>query len=482
MSAQPLYVGRPAFRYADENYGAFRDDLQMNRKGMLYVAANDGMLHALDAATGAEVWAFIPAAVLPTLYQLADTQFGQQSTYVLDGSPVAGDICPGVAPVSCAASAWRTILVGGLGAAGREFFALDVTDPDTPKPLWRFNLTNDNDLGYAMGKPIITKRGDGRWIVAMTSGYNNIEPGSGQGVLFILDAYTGELLQKITTGAGSTTSPAGLAQINAWVDSALDNTASRFYGGDSLGNLWRFDVDDLYPPLGLEAVLLANFVNNQKAQAITTRPELSEVRVGTQKIPVISIGTGSYLGMSDLADKSVQSIYTIKDELLSTGLGDIRASGKLIQQTLVQGTAANELTGSTTQAVDWQTNAGWYVDLNTIQKSGERVSLDPEQQLGVLRVVSNIPDQVACRPTAQSWIYEFDYLTGSYLPLATRKVVARKISESTLTAGMRTIKLGEKILGLLTDETGKVTNVSSAAPATNVNAVKRVSWRELDEQ
>jgi hypothetical protein len=42
--------------------------------------------------------------------------------------------------------------------------------------------------------------------------------------------------------------------------------------------------------------------------------------------------------------------------------------------------------------------------------------------------------------------------------------------------------LGEKILGLLTDETGKVTNVSSAAPATNVNAVKRVSWRELDEQ
>ena len=482
MSAQPLYVGRPVFRYADENYGAFRDDLQVNRKGMLYVSANDGMLHAFDAATGVESWAFIPAAVVPDLYNLADTQFGQKSTYVLDGSPVAADICPGPAPVSCAASAWRTILVGGLGAAGREFFALDVTDPDTPTSLWRFNLSNDDDLGYAIGKPIITKRRDGRWIVAVTSGYNNIQPGSGQGILFILDAYTGKLLQKINTGVGSVASPAGLAQINAWVDSALDNTASRFYSGDLLGNLWRFDADDLYPPLGSEAVLLANFVNDQKVQAITTRPELSEVRVGTQKIPVISIGTGSYLGMSDLADKSVQSIYTIKDELLSTGLGDIRASGKLIKQTLEQGSNANELTGSTTMAVDWQTSAGWYVDLNTIQNSGERISLDPEQQLGVLRVVSNIPDQVACRPTAQSWIYEFDYLTGSYLPLATRKVVARKISESTLTAGMRTIKLGEKILGLLTDETGKVTNVSSAAPATNVNAVKRVSWRELDEQ
>ena len=482
MSAQPLYVGRPTFRYADENYGAFRDDLQVNRKGVLYVSANDGMLHALDAATGAEAWAFIPAAVLPGLYQLADNQFGQQSTYLLDGSPVAGDICPGAAPVSCSASAWRTILVAGLGAAGREFFALDVTDPDTPKPLWRFNQSNDSDLGYAMGKPIITKQRDGRWIVALTSGYNNIHPGSGQGVLFILDAYTGELLKKINTGVGSTASPAGLSQINAWVDSALDNTASRFYGGDLLGNLWRFDSDDLYPPTGREAVLLANFINDQKVQAITTRPELSEVRVGTQQIPVISVGTGSYLGMSDLANKSVQSIYIIKDELTSTGMGDIRASGKLVQQTLTKGATANELIGSTTKSVDWQTNAGWYVDLNSIQNSGERVSLDPEQQLGVLRVVSNVPDQVACRPTAQSWIYEFDYLTGSYLPLATRQVVARKISDSTLTAGMRTIKLGEKILGLLTDETGKVTNVSSAAPAATVNSVKRVSWRELDEQ
>jgi type IV pilus assembly protein PilY1 len=482
MSAQPLYVGRPAFRYADENYGAFRDDLQVNRKGMLYVAANDGMLHALDAATGAEVWAFIPAAVLPTLYKLADTQFGQQSTYLLDGSPVAGDICPGTAPVSCTASAWRTILVGGLGAAGREFFALDVTDPDKPKPLWRFNLSHDNDLGYAMGKPIITKQRDGRWIVALTSGYNNSQPGSGQGVLFILDAYTGELLHKINTGVGSTASPAGLTQINAWVDSALDNTASRFYGGDLLGNLWRFDSDDLYLPSGREAVLLAKLIKDQKVQAITTRPELSEVRVGTQQIPVISIGTGSYLGMSDLNDKSVQSIYTIKDELTGTGFGDIRAAGKLVQQTLTQGATANEIAGSMTQVVDWQTNAGWYVDLNTIQNSGERISLDPEQQLGVLRVVSNMPDQVACRPTAQSWIYEFDYLTGSYLPLATGQVVARKISGSTLTAGMRTIKLGEKILGLLTDESGKVTNVTSAAPTITVNSVKRVSWRELDEQ
>lgn len=482
MSAQPIYVGQPAFRYADENYGIFRDKEQVNRKGMLYVAANDGMIHALDAGTGVEAWAFIPAAVLPDLYKLADTQFGQQSTYVLDGTPVAGDVCPGPAPVRCAATDWRTILVTGLGSAGREFFALDVTNPDNPKSLWRFNPSNDSDLGFAMGRPVITKRRDGRWVVALTSGYNNIQPGSGQGVLFILDAYTGELLQKITTGQGSATSPAGLAQINAWIDSTLDNTVSRFYGGDLLGNIWRFDIDDLYPPSGKEAVLIASLIQDRTAQPITTRPELSEVRIGTQRLPVITVGTGSYLGMTDLAVRSVQSIYTIKDELAAKGYGDIRASKNLVQQTLLHGASANELIGATTQAVDWQNNAGWYVDLNTIQNSGERITLDPEQQLGVLRVVSNVPDQTACRSAAQSWIYEFDYLTGSYLPLATGRIVARKVSDTSLIAGMRTVALGQKVIGLLTDESGAVLSVSSVAPASTVNAVKRVTWRELDEQ
>lgn len=333
-----------------------------------------------------------------------------------------------------------------------------------------------------MGKPVITKRRDGRWVVALTSGYNNIAPGSGQGVLFILDAYTGELLQKIKTGVGSIAAPAGLTQINAWVESTLDNTASRFYGGDLLGNIWRIDSDDLYLPPGREAVLLASLIKDRVVQPITTRPELSEVRVGTQLIPVISVSTGSYLGLSDLTDKSVQSIYTIKDELTAKGYGDIRASNNLVQQTLLQGASGNELIGSTTQAVDWQNNAGWYVDLNGHQTSGERITLDPEQQLGVLRVVSNVSDQTACRPAAQSWIYEFDYLTGSYLPMATGHIVARKVSDTSLIAGMRTVALGQKVIGLLTDASGAVSSVSSVAPATTVNSVKRVSWRELDEQ
>ena len=151
--------------------------------------------------------------VLPNIRRTADLKFGQKFSYLLDGTPVAADICPGAAPVSCTSAQWRTLLVGGLGAAGREFYALDITDPANPSALWRFNADSDGDLGYAQGRPLVTKRRDGRWIVVLTSGYNNVQPGSGRGFLFVLDAYTGELLTKIDTGApagtpsGTTTAP-----------------------------------------------------------------------------------------------------------------------------------------------------------------------------------------------------------------------------------------------------------------------------------
>ena len=488
VNAQPLYVGRPAFRYADDNYGEFRDKVQVNRKGTVYVAANDGMLHAFDATTGGENWALIPAAVLPSMYRYADTSFSQQFSYLLDGSPVAGDVCPSTPTADstithCAADQWRTILVGGLGAAGREFYALDITDPVAPKALWRFGVSQSSDIGYALGRPLITKRHDGRWVVVLTSGYNNINPGSGQGVLFVLDAYTGQLLQKISTEVGTAEGPAGLAQINGWVENPMDNTSLHFYGGDLLGNIWRFDIDAPYPAEGGKALPLAQLTRNSVKQPVTTRPELSEVRVGAQRSIAVTVGTGSYLGLGDAKDLSVQSIYSFRDDLGQTGYEDIRTQLVEQQLSVVSGDVTQRTV--TSNPVDWSstsTKRGWFLDLMVGGKlTGERVTLDPDQQQGILRIVTNTPDATACRPGAESWIYEIDYLTGAYIPNTEGKVIARRVTTSALTAGARTLKLGEKIVTLVTDERGKLSTVQGLAPLPSVNPVRRVSWRELDE-
>jgi type IV pilus assembly protein PilY1 len=480
INAQPLVVSHPAFSYADENYGVFRDEQQASRKSIVYAAANDGMLHAFNAASGVEEWAFMPSAVLPQVGAQSDKNFSENFHYLLDASPVAADICPRAPANSCSKSEWRTILIGGLAGGGRQFYALDITNPDTPQALWQFGVQQDQDLGYSYGKPVITKRRDGRWVVILSSGYNNIAPGDGKGYLTVLDAASGVLLNKIGTGAGSATNPSGLAQINAWIESPVDNTASRFYGGDLLGNLWRFDIDDVVPPAGREALLLATVSNSSGAQPITTRPELSIIQNGSISIPIVTIATGKYLGLTDIADTSVQSVYSFKDALSASGLGDLRSNSAMVQQTLQQSSDGSTRTISQ-QPVDWLLNAGWYLDLSTGSANGERVTIDPEQQFGILNIVSNIPDNQPCISSGGSWFYALDYRNGSYLPLAVDHVVGQQPAVNALVAGAISVKWNDRSLSLITDEAGNLVSVPGAQAPVSTPNVKRVSWRELDD-
>src|SRR5213075_1166515 len=115
--------------------------------------------------------------------------------------------------------------------------------------------------------------------------------------------------------------PSGLAKINSWIDNTADNTAKRYYGGDLKGNVWRFDIDNLVAP-NQSTMLLANLqFSANTPQPITTKPELSQ----PSGKPVVIVATGRYLGTSDIADTTQQSVYAIKDNLTATGWSDVRA-------------------------------------------------------------------------------------------------------------------------------------------------------------
>ena len=233
---------------------------------MVYVGANDGMLHAFNAATGAEAWAYIPTIVMPYLYKLADAGYATNHRFYVDGPITVGDAYNG--------SAWKTVLIGGLGGGGKGFYALDVTDPANPKALWEFSSSDDDDMGYSYGNPILTKRNsDGKWVVLVTSGYNNTG-GDSKGRLYVLDAFTGAQLSEIITD-NSVTDPdvSGIGKVNNFVINTLvDNTTQYVYGGDLGGSLWRFDIDDeTSQRLGKTSATTGN-------QPITVRPELARVR------------------------------------------------------------------------------------------------------------------------------------------------------------------------------------------------------------
>jgi type IV pilus assembly protein PilY1 len=297
-------------------------------------------------------------------------------------------------------------------------------------------------LGYSFGNPVVTKLSNGDWVVLITSGYNNVSPGDGKGYLYVLDPLTGEKKRKIGTGMGDTAAPSGLSRIAAWVDNPnIDNTTKFVYGGDLLGNVWRFDInrDGVYSgdkrlanPAPI-AHLVDDATPTPLAQPVTTRPELGDIN-GTR---VIFVGTGKYLEPDDIAfgtnpaASQLQTIYGVADRYdefatatASGVIADIRDSTASVKQqmTLDPTTKIRKVLNADTKEVNFASaHRAWYVDLftnnavsGTNDNPGERVNIDLQLVQGTLLVASNIPNADGiCASGGTSYLNFFDYKTGA---------------------------------------------------------------------
>lgn len=381
VHAQPVYVQATPYSFADSGYDAFKAS-QATRAPTVYVSANDGMLHAFNATTGEERWAYVPPVVMPNLWRLADADYTNNHRYFVDGPLTVADINDG--------GTWKTILIGALGKGGRGYFALDITNPTSPKYMWSFTADNNANMGYSYGAATVTKV-DGTWVVLLPSGYNNIPEGGkytsadGMGRLFVINAASGSLIKQISTGTGSVSTPSGLAKINPRVQFfETDNTATLAYGGDLLGNLWRFDL--------LNGTV-SRIITLGSNKPITVAPEIADASGKT----VLYFGTGRYLSQDDLALSTQQAIYGVKDNGTSEVL-----SSTLVEQTIT----SNVLS---TNTVDWNVNGGWFINL---PDDKERVALEAKLVLGTLMVASIVPEASECEPGGRGNLYFIDYFNG----------------------------------------------------------------------
>lgn len=502
VNAKPAFVGKPSLLYGDAvtpDYASYKAGPAGSRQSVLYIASNEGMLHAFNADTGDELWAYVPRVVMPELYKLAAANYDINHRYYVDGSPSPMDVFIG--------GAWKTILVGGLNSGGRGYYALDVTDPANPKGLWEFTVrdptvtacaateadavgaVDDCDLGLTYGQAVITKRPtDGTWVAIVSSGYNNVSPGDGNGYLYVLDAESGRILSKVGTDAGSgpvgdTTTPSGFAKISGFATNfAVNNTTTVIYGGDLLGNVWKFDMS-ADPPKVIRIGQAFDGSSPPRPQSITTRPEVTRFSAGFN---VIYIGTGRMLGASDLQDPATlsppepfayqQTVYAFKDT--DADLGNLHdPAARLVQQTLsVIDSTSRTISNN---GVDWSTQNGWFVDFNPVNESpGERVNIDMQLVRGVLLVATNEPNSEPCSSGGDSFFYQFDYQSGSYVASAPGQVVGVR-SGSALMAGFVVYRLPSgqlKYTGI--DVAGKK-QTGGVNPGSGGAIGKRVSWREL---
>lgn len=496
ISAKPAYIRNPTFAYTDAVTPAYSTFSTTNatRTGIVYVAANDGYLHAFNGNTGDEVWAYAPRFILPSMYALADTGYPTAHRYLVDGTPEFGDV------FDTTASAWKTILIGGAAGGGRGFYALDVTDPANPKGLWEFCSDptlcsiSDTDLGLTYGNPVIGKRkSDGKWVVVLTSGLNNVTPGTGIGFFYVLDAITGAVLNKVSTVTGTAATPSGLMKMSPFFDAAqTDATFQYIYAGDQLGNVWRLDMGATTaagsctapasalatPPCVTHVATLTDASSPARAQPITTRPSLTHI--GSDR--VMYWGTGRYLGNADLTDPGAasgiawqQTLYGFKDK--NADYGNLRTNANLVAQTLTLVSPGNR--GISSNPVDWTVKDGWYVDFDPAAdpSPGERVNIDPRLVLGTVVLLTNVPTVGgSCSIGGSSFEYEFDFKTGSALSTSSGGVVGKSLG-GTIAVGMAIVQLPSgAIKDIVTgaDTSKTTTDVSVSAASASV---KRFSYR-----
>lgn len=252
------YTSKPSGGYSGD-YSTFRTDYA-NRTPMLYVGANDGMLHGFDATTGVERLAYVPRGMLGKFVAYSNPSYTHQ--YFVDGQPFVGDADVG------GSDHWQTLLVSGLGGGGKGYFILNVTNPaDAMKPnvfaessaaaLVKMDTTadTDGDLGHIFSPPVvddarseksgqIVKMNNGRWAVVMGNGYNSTNQ---KPVLLIQYVDGDKALVKLTPATCPATTCQGDGNglsVPRLLDLNGDGKVDIGYAGDLKGNLWKFNLAD----------------------------------------------------------------------------------------------------------------------------------------------------------------------------------------------------------------------------------------------
>ncbi|MGQ5525181.1 pilus assembly protein [Chitinimonas sp. PSY-7] len=441
IESSPSLVGAPdpKYRASDAGHTTFANN-NVNRRGVVYVGANDGALHGIDNGTGdlsdggKEVIAYIPSYVYGKLSELTSQTY--KHAYYLNGKVSINDA------YLDSSNKWSTIAAVGAGFGGKGISALDVTNPGdfnegnaAKLALWDFSAENgDVDMGYVTGDPLILKTNDGKFRVITGNGYNSQ---NGKAYLYLINVSDPTDVVKIAAGTdGTPTDPNGLsapsyADLNVLTSNGTgDGTVDVVYAGDLYGNLWRFDLRGTTPSAWKAASsvqrLFTTGTSDGKRQPIASAPAVAahpvkEAGKGlltangdsttTLGGVIVLFGTGKFLGDCDKNytcpnEASMNRFYGVWDDGSSAPVDqskllkreykyytDTTAKDKLkdsatasslteadYQQIVKNGYVYIESKCGTKECkIDWASQRGWYMDLvdRVNIASGARIAGEP---------------------------------------------------------------------------------------------------------
>jgi len=367
VNSGAAYSGVPTQKYNSASYLTFFN-ANKNRDKAVFIGANDGMLHAFNAETMQEMFAYIPSWLGPKLSLLTATDYNSsRHTSYVDATPVVAEAEVG--------PDWKTVLVSGTGGGGQGVFALDVTNPaafSASNVMWEFTDANDPDMGNVVGTPRILKirtsapsatTATYKWFAVVSSGVNNYVndgtgrySGTGKPALFLLDLNKAPAdnwaagvnyfkisfpvsnsvalgTQMLDTSGNGTGQGKATGVVNFDATGDANGAVQYFYVGDLHGQFWKLDMtkanlSDATATGNWDLDTLSYFKNSTsnpaipmfiakdsggKVQPISMTPTIA---FGPKKSYVVAFGTGKYMEATDNAistSTQMQTFYVLYD-------------------------------------------------------------------------------------------------------------------------------------------------------------------------
>lgn len=473
VNASPFVQSPPSGIFQGLSGLGYRNFLttHKNREKLLWVAANDGMLHAFRPADGSEAFAYVPGVLANRLAEIPlqrgtggrtkinnvnfvqgtrETPASDTSSVwpYVDGSPFVADVKVG--------DTWKSYLFGALGRGGKAIYALDVTDPSLLTEAnaaeifkWQFTAANDPDLGYIVGDflkhpatnqssaiaalndnyppPSATEKPRPRFALLLGNGHKSRD---GKAVLFIIyidgplatGSWSGRY-KKIILDAG----PNNGLSTPRWEDIDGNGTADVVYAGDLKGNLWKVDISGSNPDAwgsaykvnGVNAPLYqATWISGTPASPVVTPLPITsapQVLFMGQGGMMVNFATGNAFDSGTFPNRSItQRVYGIWDR---PGMGTVggrtlpRGVATLAQRTLLRSAVSGLVTSASGSQLNWSQQDGWYFNLPT---AGEAVLSDPSLNAGLLSFVGVRPKATTdnCNNAPVAALYLLDPISG----------------------------------------------------------------------
>ncbi|WP_433588654.1 pilus assembly protein [Pseudomonas koreensis] len=483
----PLVLASPSDKTAsdlsgDTTYTTYLTTKAANMNANLVVNANDGFVNVINSANGTRRYAYMPSSVLPSLRLIADPAYinGVSHKFLVDGQVGVYDLQFN--------SAWKTVAIGGTGAGGKTFYALQLFDASAGNvlnALWEVsapataNTANAfNDLGYAYARPEVARLADGRWAAFIANGYGS---NSGVAALYVLDVRDGSLIKKIVIDSSETTN--GLSSVKLKVNSS--NVVQAAYGGDLKGRLWKFDLSaTTTDSWGVAFSGKPLFTTaGGTTQPITAQPLLADNSLGGKQV---FFGTGKFNETADKTNKDLQAFYSVWD---ADG-----GSGQLTVSSLQAQAVTGVFSGSTGQFITTSQNdttypgeKGWYLPLvyNNVL-TGERVINQASLVLGrIVFTTASVDTTDPCASFGTGKLLELDAFSGKMLNYAVLDTTADGVVDSNDTISSGVVFTGgiPTLNAIVNGATRKIVNDSSGTVTTLVEksggGSRRIMWRQI---